>query len=148
MMNLFNNKTITNKGEDKIKELITHLSDKHFNNLLVTQFANINGTMRFATDLESNTIIWANEQCKKVFGDDIIGEKCTNIFDGVYHKCDTCFKRSVDLKHETIYVNIDKNNLTGDTYLIRTVIFEVEGKEIMFEEAINITSYIDIIKKI
>jgi len=137
---------VNNNGKEKIQKLIDHLSKKEFQSALINKFANINGTIRYATDIESNTIIWANEQAQLIYGENIIGKKCYEIFKEQCGNCEVCTVDKIIEKEGMIYSWFHNNKETGQYYLIRDVMFIIDDKNIRFEEAINITPYIEFIK--
>jgi len=138
---------VNDEGVRKIEDLINHLSEKEFISKLINKFANINGTIRYATDIDSNTIIWANEQAKTIYGDNITGKKCYDVFYDQCVDCSMCTNETISENQGSINTTIRKSDKTNQTYLVRDVIFIVDDKNIRFEEAINITPYVELIKR-
>ena len=130
---LENAKTLETLIIDTVKEN-KHLNEKDkFSSVVVESSDDI----IYVTDIETNKILFINENTKKVFGD-VVGQICYESFQNETTPCHFCTNeiilKQIGKPHKWVFYNEKVKKL----YYIVDVAKEINGRLLRFERAINL----------
>jgi hypothetical protein len=114
---------------------------------LSTELKYINGTgeLIYATDIETNIIIFANDEIKLLFGD-IVGKKCYEALHNLYKPCPFCNNNEICNNINKPNTWIYKNNKLNKLFFIIDICKVIDNRLVRIEKAYEISE--NIIKNI
>ena len=129
---------------DNIDRLITDLVAQQISvveqNTLFKSVLNIGNI--YIVDIESNTILYANDRLKKQFGKDIEGKTCHEVFQGDYKPCPFCTNDTILKQEDEPYYWVYFNPITKEVYIIADVYVKLKSNgttaHVRFEIAIPV----------
>lgn len=132
------------KDWDKIDRILTNLVATQVGiveqNKLFKSVLNIGNV--YIVDLETNTILYANDRLKSQFGKDIEGKVCYEVFQHYKLPCDFCTNDKIKLKEDEPYYWVYFNSVTKEVYIIADVYVKLKSNgntaHVRFEIAIPI----------
>lgn len=98
------------------------------------------GAIFYVIDMETEEILFANEACKKAFGD-IVGKKCFKAIHGLDERCDFCIMENIAAQGMEAGVSwAYQNRLNGRFYESHDTVIEwIDGKTVKAQVAFDIT---------
>ncbi len=123
-----------------VDELVSFLKDVKNNTAdLNAELTYINGTgeLIYATDIESNIIVFANKHMKELFGD-IIGKKCYNALQGFSTTCQFCTNDKIMENVGVPYKWIFHNKHIDKLFFIVDICKDINGRLVRIEKAYEI----------
>ena len=100
----------------------------------------------YVTDINTNTIVWVNQNAKDAFGDDIIGQSCHKTFQNLDQPCPFCTNSIIKSQPNKPYQWVFHNDKLNKTFFITDIYFrhQFNGHEsdLRMEQAIEITDTI------
>lgn len=79
----------------------------------------------YIVDITTNTILFANPRLKDIFGDDIEGKTCYEVFQGDTNRCKFCTNDIIQAQEGVPHYWTFSNPLTGELYVIGDVYMRV-----------------------
>lgn len=126
---------------DVFERLVERIQSDH----MKLPFAEVNDSLKYIVDIETNRIVWVDEGLKNKIGDDKIGELCYKVLQGCTHPCDFCTNHRLIKEGEVVqWVHFNFNH--GKTYLVRDFLKTIDGRKLRYEMAIDITNQLNQIK--
>lgn len=104
-------------------------------------FAEVNDSLKYIVDIETNKIVWVDEGLQKHVGDFVIGRLCFEVLQDYTHPCDFCTNHKL-IEEGKVIQWVHHNNKLGKTYLVRDFLKIVDGRKLRYEMAIEITNNI------
>jgi hypothetical protein len=133
-MNLF-------KRKNTPLHVFERLQNKLSKDALKLPFAEVNDSLKYVVDVETNTIVWADEGLQHNFEEGLVGQKCYEVLQGCLHPCDFCTNHKL-IKDDEVYTWIHRNDKLKQTFLIRDFKKTMDGRVFRYEMAIPITNHI------
>jgi len=101
---------------------------------------NAMGAIFYVIDVKTQEVLFANEACKKTFGD-VVGKKCFSAIQGLSESCSFCVIPKMNTEEISSAVTCEyKNNLNGKFYESHdTVIKWVDGRVVKAQVAFDVT---------
>jgi len=99
-----------------------------------------NGALIYISHTQTNRIMYANNVMKELFGKDLEGKLCHEVFHDNKQPCDFCNNKKLLKKLDTPYKWIWKNKKLDRLFLITDIAFKFNGNGdiLRFEHAIEI----------
>ena len=107
-------------------------------NLMATLELESSTDVVYVVDMETNIILFVNSKTKQVFGEDIVGKVCYEVFQGLSQPCDFCTNDILLKQLGKPYSWIHFNPKNQIVYLVIDVAKESNGKLLRFERAIEL----------
>jgi hypothetical protein len=105
---------------DRLENLMIelHSANKRLleNNTIFRAALNIGNV--YIVDIETHTILFANDRLKKQFGNDIEGKVCFEVFQEDIAPCNFCTDGEILKNENTPYTWVYANPITKETYII------------------------------
>jgi len=122
-------------------ELFEQIAKKLAQDSMKLPFAEVNDSLKYVVDVETNTIVWADEGLQHNFEEGLVGQKCYEVLQGCLHPCDFCTNHKL-IKDDEVYTWVHRNDKLKQTFLIRDFKKTMDGRVFRYEMAIPITNHI------
>jgi c-di-AMP phosphodiesterase-like protein len=130
---------------ETLRELIHHNANKALLNKFFNPIINNSNIIMYVSAIDDNgsfethDILWANQPAKKVFGEDIVGKKCYNVFQDLASVCEFCNNGVIEEVENEPYEWIFFNQKIKRMFFIVDVMIRMDGKRVRVEFAHDIT---------
>ncbi len=128
---------MNNEIKDELVSFLKEVKSKTIE--LSTELTYINGTgeLIYATDIETDTIIFANKNITDIFGN-IVGKKCHEALHGFISTCEFCTNSKIISTVGVPYKWIFKNTKINKLFFIVDICKIVNNRYIRIEKAYEI----------
>lgn len=131
--------------KDKQMDVFERLVEKIKKDSIKLPFAEVNDSLKYIVDIETNKIVWVDEGLEKIIGSDKIGTLCYEILQGCTHTCNFCTNDKL-IEEGKVHQWVHFNELHNKTYLVRDFLRVMDGRKLRYEMAIDITNHLIEIK--
>lgn len=106
------------------------------------------GGLSYAIDRESYEIIFANNELKRLYDDDLEGKVCYQVLQGKEHPCEFCTNKYITNINDTYEWEYYNEILQKEYYLIDRLIELPDGRTVRFEIGLDISDRKNLEKKL
>jgi hypothetical protein len=139
-------KYIIDKNKSKQLDAFDRLVVKIKSDSIKLPFAEVNDSLKYIVDIETNRIIWVDEGLENMVGNDKIGRLCYEVLQGCTHPCNFCTNHKLIKEGQVIqWTHYNKNH--NKTYLVRDFLKIMDGRKLRYEMAIDITNQLNQLNK-
>ena len=138
----------TNKSleYDKLDNILTNIISNQMklqeDNVFFKAALNVGNV--YIVDMDTHTILFANDRLKGLFGNDIEGKICYEVFQELDHSCNFCTNDIIKKQPNEPYYWVFYNEKTKETYIVVDVYIKHglngDSAHLRFEIAIPINS--------
>jgi len=135
------------RSAEKLRALIENLHAQRFEVEKESKILNafMNEGVVYMTDMDTNELLFVNEEAEKYFGENAVGKKCYSVLQNRNAVCPFCTNDIIKSQEGKVYSWVFKNEVIKRIYLVRDLYLRLtNGRErhIRVEQAIDLTEHI------
>lgn len=134
------------KRKQTPEQVFDKLVEKLQKETIKLPFAEVNDSYKYIVDIKTNKILWVDEGIEKMVGHNPTGEVCYKVLQGCTHPCDFCTNHRL-IKEGEVVQWIHKNENLGKVFIVRDFLKVLDGRELRYEMAIDITNQLSEIQE-
>ncbi len=102
----------------------------------------------YVADKDTYKILFVNKTMRKLYGRDITGEKCYKAIQSKDQKCKNCTNKIIFRQKKPYFWQYHNSNLNRDFYVMDKALKWIDGRDVRFEMATDITHIKEIERKL
>jgi len=136
----------TNRKE--IDLAFAQLENKMASEFMKAKFAEVNDSVKYIADIDSYELLWMNETLKAMLIERNIewkGKRCFEVLQDLPVPCEFCTNSQL-IDEGKVITWTHNNEKLGKVFLVRDFLVKIEGRQLRFENAIDITNQVKTIQ--